>query len=33
MKQFFKQTFEGLLVSSVILIALYVVFLALRSCV
>jgi len=33
MRQFFKQTFEGLLVSSVILIALYVVFLALRSCV
>jgi len=33
MRQFFKQTFEGLLVSSIILMALYVVFITLRSCI
>ena len=33
MKEFLSQLFEGLLVSSIILIALYAVFLALRSCV
>jgi len=33
MRQFLKQTFEGLLVSSIILMALYVVFITLRSCI